>query len=101
MTDKRGGVFQWVYFEKQLCICVSQGMSTASQEEHTPVSHVLVLPFLPKILFLLELTVQTSRAEPGLCVGPFLKVTFLQTLTLFGKMDSSTLMTVHFLLAVL
>lgn len=58
VTDERErGVFQWGYFEKQLCICVSKGMSTVSEEEHTPVSHALLVPFLPKVQFLLDFTV--------------------------------------------
>lgn len=44
------GVFRWGYFEKQLCISVSKGMNTVSEEEHTPVSHVLLLLFRSEVL---------------------------------------------------
>lgn len=60
---------------------------SAVSEEHTPVSRVLVLLFPPKV--------KTSRAVPVLYVWPFL------ALALFGMMDSSNLMTVHFVLAAL
>lgn len=31
LMRERRGVFQWGYFEKQLCICVSKGMSAVSR----------------------------------------------------------------------
>lgn len=69
MRMSEGGGFQWGYFEKQLCICVSKGMSTVSEEVHTPVSHVLVLLVLHTVLSLFP--VHTSRAVPDLCGGLF------------------------------
>lgn len=51
MDESAGGGFQWGYFEKQLSICVSNGMSPVSQEEkNTFLFHVLLLPL--GVLFL-------------------------------------------------
>lgn len=76
------GAFQLGYFEKQLCICVSKGMSTVAEEEHTPVSHVLVLLFLPKVL--LDVKGFISAYMSGLSPNKN-----LQLLTFSGKMNST------------
>lgn len=47
MREERG-VSGGGIFEKQLCVSVSKGMSSVSEEEHTPVSHVLLLLARPR-----------------------------------------------------
>lgn len=45
MRDRQelgGGVSQWGYFEKQLCICVPKGMTVESEEEQTTFRVALV-----------------------------------------------------------
>lgn len=70
------GGFQWGYFEKQLCICVSKGMSTVSEEEHTPVSHVLFLLCLYRVLFLPYFRFRyVLSSRPGCYVNAFFKIT--------------------------
>lgn len=70
------GGFQRGYFEKQLCICVSKSMSTVSEEEHTPVSYVLFLRCLYRVLFLANFRFRyVLSSRPGCYVNAFLKLT--------------------------
>lgn len=61
------GFFQWGYFEKQLCIRVSKGITTVSEEEQTPVSHALVLPFLPKVASFIHYSLDIKGCSWFMC----------------------------------
>lgn len=64
-----GGISSRGYFEKQLCVCVSKGMSTVS-EEHTPVScPVPVVSSLSMVPYTLSVTFKVCCY-----VGSFLNI---------------------------